>query len=101
MPSSSGNNSLLARRVRKLERAIQPDKRIHWRAYLAECFAAPEYDEHRAAILEALCREDDGEACPCYSFTSAAAGYHYFIQWPDHKGPPLVLMVAADLAGWI
>lgn len=61
----------LAARLAKLE-ARPRAQREHWREMLAGCFTAPQYAEHRAAIIEALCSEN-----PAYSFVGP---------WPERPG---------------
>lgn len=88
MPSTGD----MARRVKRLERALPSNPRAQWRAYLAQCFAGPEYAEHREAIIEALCSD-----MPQYSFTGYAPDSPdeytgYCVSWwmRDKGDPPLV-----------
>ena|SRR5690242_8159587 len=83
----------LARRVRHLERSIQPDLHAQRRAYLAQFFASSEYDGHREALLEALCSD---APCPRYEFYTADR--YYLINWGVRHHPPLVYILPADLA---
>jgi hypothetical protein len=62
--------------------------------YLAEYFAAPQYDGHRAAIIAALCGDE-----PRYRFRQQEEGdppdhpSSYQITWPDRSRPPLVIRI--------
>jgi hypothetical protein len=81
-----------------------------WRGYLAPYCAAPEYDAHRVAILQALCGPD-----PRFIFEAPDLGYAegravYVVTWRQQvEVPPVVraynvqwaavLHVDADAAG--
>lgn len=98
MPSAPFWSVSLAKRVRRLERSIQPEKETAWRAYLAQYFAGNEYDEHREHIIDALCSDD-----PRYSFTTEADNRYYLINWPYRSNPrldmtPLVIIMPAEFA---
>lgn len=90
MPSPIWNTSL-ARRVRHLERTIQPDQKSQWRAYLERTFADPEYDEHRAALIEALLTDS-----PQYTFKSADYGY-VVSWWRRERLAPVVIRLLPAL----
>lgn len=72
---------------------MRPDQRAQWRAYLAARFAAEEYDEHRANIIEHLCSD-----FPQYSFVSGELAY--VVSWwtRDRQAPAVVRIYSALFA---
>lgn len=66
-------SSNLDARLTRLEQRPQAS-RATWRKYLAEIFAAPEYDAHRAQLVEALCSD-----MPRYTFDTPTA--LYIVSW--------------------
>lgn len=97
MPSGNIFPGSLARRVRHLERAVKPDQRDEWRARLERVFADAEYDQERAAIIEALLSDQ-----PCYTGTTIGpdgqpyAAFHASWYQRDRMAP-VVIRLYPDL----
>lgn len=94
---SGGSAHPLARRLARLARHIPVDRAAEWRAYLAEYFAAGEYDAVRGELIAALCSARPG----FYGFGLASDATHdgqpcaYLISWCDRAEgrPPVVHQV--------
>ncbi len=83
MPSGPHWANSLSRRIRYLERSLQPDQRAQWRAYLAQRFADSEYDDHREALIEALLSDT-----PYFHFTEGETAY-MVSWWQRGTGAPV------------
>lgn len=92
MPSSGPFwQTSLSKRVRHLERAIKPDQKAQQRAYLERCFAGPEYDDHRAALIEALLSD-----FPQYDFIEGETAY-LVSWWQRERLQPFVIRTYSAL----
>lgn len=89
----------LAKRVRRLERVIQPNLADQQRAYLEQWLnsTTPEYAEHRAALIEALLSD-----YPRYTFTATPPGSDapmtYMVSWYQRER---LAPVVIRLYSWI
>lgn len=84
-------------RVGRLEREMSAQAAPwRWRELLAPYFTEPVYEEHREALLDALCGPN-----PSYAFEAREGPDRgrYFIFWWTRQGPPVILQIQRRVAG--